>query len=152
MTIKNMTIKTRESLGNTYYMIIGDTEEFGEQEILFEGISFNECYWFLSEKCILSEESKVSFLEAHNKELIRLFGMPATDDLYDQYEYIVEYADEYGEKKEDFIYENNNHNAYRIIFKQYKDVLKIYKSLDPDDECGHRIIIYTEKLGKIRYL
>ena len=35
-------IKTKEIRKN-YFVVVADTERFGEQEVMFEGISFEEC-------------------------------------------------------------------------------------------------------------
>ena len=154
MTIKNMKIKTRESLGNTYYMVVGDTQRFGEQEILFEGINLYECECFLSKENALTVDAKAALLEAWNKEMIKDNGMPLRNE-EGRYEYTVEYLNEYGFEESNFIYSNIDYNSYRKIFKLYgvDNLLRIEKSFDPYDmDEEFSLTIFLKEYGKIKYL
>lgn len=44
--MKNIRIK---QIRNNYFQVLADTERFGQNEILFEGISYDECASFIRE-------------------------------------------------------------------------------------------------------
>ena len=56
MEIRNT--KIMSTYHNTY-IVVGDTEKFGKDEILFEGVSIEECYKYLEENGIDIEHYKL---------------------------------------------------------------------------------------------
>ena len=56
MEISN--IKIMATCHNTY-IVIGDTEKFGKDEILFEGILIDECYKYLEDNGINVDDYKL---------------------------------------------------------------------------------------------
>lgn len=65
MEIRNLKIEKRECMCNSYYVVIGDTERFGEQEILFESPFWEEVKAFLKQNRYRNRKPVVKFeLEA----------------------------------------------------------------------------------------
>lgn len=149
MTITNITIKTRESLGNTYYMIIGDTKRFVEQEILFEGINLNECKEFLKRECIPDYRINAVIIEHWNKEETSKYGSPKTDSR-GYYLYKVTYTDGWAYKRE-YVGSKNDRNAIEYAKESYiRNTYGMYvddieKYIDPDNRNGGIVTIYNSK-------
>ena len=57
MHITNIKVEHR---GTRYWVVLGDTERFGEQAILFEGITKKECLQYIArEKHLFNEATRL---------------------------------------------------------------------------------------------
>lgn len=69
--MKNIRIK---EIRENYYVVVADTERFGEQEVLFEGISFEECAAWIKENTKAQKKAlwavKISFKNSNEYQWI----------------------------------------------------------------------------------
>lgn len=149
MTITNIVIKTRKSMNHTYYMVIGDTERFGKQEILFEGIGLYECENYLKMEGIPDSQIKELIIIAENSELLKNY---TTKHVNGMFEYYFSFSDdiEFAEARTDY-------SAINKALKFSKDNDLTLESIgkflydDEGEEIEETLIIYDRKIGRIRY-
>lgn len=147
MTIKNIKIKTRENLGNTYYMVVGDTERYGKQEVLFEGIHLCECEKYLKMEEVPDSQIKELILHTRNSELLRDYDTKSFNGMN---EYYFVFADdiEIAEAKTD-----NFAISKALKFAKDNDLAlkSVEKFLYDDDgeEIEETLTIYDREIGKI---